>query len=679
MVGNVEKNPCERKGSGLDDLVIYEPLAGEGRSPNRNTAILLVSNSPSPSVASKELTDAGYTVVIAPSLTSAYHYLNKAYVDIVVVDLSGRPQMDADNYRSGTSEVYRFVEGVRSIDDTLGIFLIDKESQRWSFNLPVQELAQLNVESSMGEYGLRPFNFSEIADPKNAFHLKLRERLKARVESTEVLLSEIARSLPELPVGGELPFNLGEAAAKFYKRNPFGGAGLSIDRDSISVGGAVAPISRTRQYPEKTTTIHIKSISPKEAVDFAATYAFLIKKNPGLKTPRPFGYHIKDDRTAFQVLTFIIASTYMDIAHVLSPDSPNYGGNDETAKSDRALWNAMLDLLFKEKLPEWYRMTHDVVMSDDHDYPNARANIPQHQMAQMLLLPSRLADITGQGFTPEEISELRYTIDLLFTAGRGGGKVKRPNDSLLVLPVDPKGANIAFENFISMPDAATIRTRYLDEQHTPDVKRMSKEFASWGHGMLGEVNPVLVGHFQALNDPALLIPEKIKPALLFDSLESMLPGEDSRNFFEDIFVQGIYKAFLKAYVIASHAQVNEFRRAIAKNRDPDSYASTQTQLQNDFRHFIEQMLKHISLAYHGLRENWSGLPLERGVEKMTEHFTYKDEWFSLENGASMPAQRSPAYLRRMHQILSRLRDAEFSKFDFERMKRNSLRGDFLRY
>ncbi len=680
MTNDFEKTSCVRTSSGLEDFIIYGLCTGKERDVNRNTAVLLVSDSSELEAVSTPLIKSGYMVVSVPSLTLAYKYLGKSYVDAVLIDVSGKLPKTGDGYRPGTGEVYTFVKGVRSIDDTLGIFLIDTKSQPWEFNLPVQELTQLNVESSIGQHGLRPFNLSEIKDPENQFYLKLTKRLKERVQSQDVILTEIAKNLLEMPRDGELPFHLGEAAANFYRRNPFGGVGFSIDTDSISIGGAVTPIQRTKQYPEGTRTIHIKSMSPKEAVDFARTHAFLIEKNADFNTPSLFGYHIRDDKTAFAILTFIIGSNYSDIANVLSPDSLNYSGNNATMKTDRALWDSMLDLLLKEKLPEWHKMTHDIVMSDEYDYPNARANISRSQMAQMQLLPSRLADITGKGFTSEELAELHYTIDLLFTAGRGGGKVKKPNDNLLVLPVDPKGSNMAFENFISLPDINAIRSRYLAGGKSPDSKRMSEEFALWGHSMLCEVNPILVGIFQALNDPSLFIPEVRKPQLLFESLERMLPGEDLRLYFDDIFVQGIYKAVLKTYVTASHAQVNEFRKAVAKNRDYGSYASTQIHLQKNFRHFIDQTLKHISLAYTGWREDWRSLPLEQGVERIVEHFSDTERWLRLENGPSKQAQtKSPAYLKRMHQILSKLRGQEFSEFDYPRMMRDALAGTFLKY
>ncbi len=659
---------------GLESLVIEHPHSSE----NRDSLLMLVTGMDKSGVKlQRKLIEMGYIVATLPTFALAIQYLNKAYVDGVVLDayntvptktdVTARP----DSYKPGTGEIYTFLTQLHAIDPELGVSLVTTSGDPNEYHIPIMsDLVMLGVKVTKGtDERFRPFAVEELSEPE--FSSSLMSLLNNRAAHLSGRISEISSSLPKSPSYDRLSLNIGDAVSQVYNR--FSAGGTALVTDAITVGGAFAPISPTKQYPNSARTFHIKRVTEPEARGFAETHGAVTRRFKELgrckpKTPAPLGYHVTADGTAFSVKTFVMGSSYSEVARVINPNSPQHTPDPDGLSA--LIWEEMLQLALGRKIPEWHEVTHPMILEERHK--GAREGLPARQADQLLLVPEHLPEITGRSLDQQQKQDYRAAVAELYR----GFPI---SDSSLVLPMSSKGQNLALETFQSIPTADLLRKRYLTGDQV-NTDKLERDFAFWDFNTFGRVGTAFSDIYSLVNDPRLYILQAERPRLIFTALQKIFPEQELIQLYDELFGQGIHHSMLKAQQTAIQAQVNEYRFAIGRVRDPESYVKERESLQTDFTYFLGEALKHVTLSCTAKSEDWQGRKLSPFdvIELMTEHYTSPDRWLScsLTNGKS----RSFAYLPRLHAPIAKMySEPELSTLDTERLRENALRGNFLTY
>ncbi len=644
----------QEKGQSLEEaLNTYYP------SPdfNREQVILLVApQSEERSRTLSKLLVSGYIVQQLPNMSLAAQHLQKAYIEAVVADVS-KSMPKAEDIRSGNreykpneGEAFRFIQQIKAADPYLPVIPINLE--RVEIHRPaivdLKSMSPDRVELKLTHEGfVRPFQPEDI-DLFN-FAEMLQRAIALRIQQFEGIMRRIGSNLPEN--GSQLPYDIGEDARYIYSKNPKGST--AWDNDAMTLGGVVAPINPNKQYPKTAKTFQIKRVTIEESAEFPLTYDTLknefrqLHPKAPFRTPEQLGNHITGNNEAYALRTFRIASNYSDIMRVLVE------GIRSGADTDGAVENLRREILrvfFEERLPDWYSMSHKLAMDEQHR--PAREKLQLQQIEQMLLLPTKLTDISGKPVDPAVLASLRLDVTALYAKHPGGMR-----DEVYTLAMSSKGHNIALETGRSNPTLELLTDKYLLKSkkdgstttvRTPDHSSISSDFAFWDFNMQSVVSTLFSDMNYLLNDSSVFIPEKEKPEWAFKSLEVIF-REDPRNFYDALFVQGIHHNALRAVQTAIHGQVHNYRAAIGKLRNPASIESERTELDQQFMHYIEQVVKFTSLAHNFWLREAEKLPLEEGVDIITEHFSDKGAWV-LENGRG-----KLLYLKRIFAVYDGLR------------------------
>ncbi len=660
----------------LESLIIEHPSSPE----NRNGLLMLVTDLDEAGIyLQRKLVEMGYIVANLPTFALAMQYFNKAYVDGVIVNahktVPSKTEIinNPDSYHQGTGEIYTFLTQLRSIDPKLGVLLVTTSGDPDEYHIPViNDLIQLGVIVTRGkDERFRPFAADELSGQQ--FSSSLAASLDDRAAHFTERVSKISSSLPKPPFDEPLPLDIGEAIAKVYSRQSMGGNAFVTD--SITVGGAFSPINPVQQYSPSVRAFHIKRVSREEALNFSETYRALIKRFRELgkskpKTPAPLGYHVTADGQAFSVRSFIVGSSYSEISRIINPNSSHNMAQEHDGFSS-SLWNEMLNLALVKKIPEWHEITHPIVLGETQK--RAREIIVTRQASQLLILPEHLPEISGRSLDIQQITEYRSAVSDLY-------KNFPISDSCMVLPMSSKGQNLAIETFQSVPTLELLRKRYSATDGSINSEKLEKDFAFWDYNIFGRVGTVFSDIYSLVNDPRVNIPQTERPKWIITALEQIFSEDQLISLYDELFRQGIHHSMLKAQQTAIHAQVNEYRFVVGRVRDPESYVKERESLQADFRYFLGEALKHVTLYCAAKVDDWQGkkLPPPDIAGLMARHYSFPNNWMTCPptNGKS----RSLAYLKKMHATIAQVyTEPELSRFDTEWLRKNALNGNFLNY
>ena len=161
MVNDLRQEATSPAG-GLESLVIEHPPGPESR---KSLLLLVTGRDEQGFRLQRELVKMGYIVANLPTLALAAQYLNRAYVDGVIVDALNSVLtrkdvgINPDAYRSGTGEIFTFLAQLHSIDPKLGVLLVTTSSDPDEYHAPaINDLIQLGVKVTIGiDKRFRPF------------------------------------------------------------------------------------------------------------------------------------------------------------------------------------------------------------------------------------------------------------------------------------------------------------------------------------------------------------------------------------------------------------------------------------------------------------------------------------------------------------------------------------------
>lgn len=641
---------------------------------SRGAAILVISTRPQTARGiSGLLFKAGYAALPVNTLVGAHERVlgtQRSYLEAIVLDVDGNVPQEY----GPRSEALTFLENVKDAKSPLHVILINSGKSEEQSRLAIDDL----VHKGGVTLDNNPFDVTELLKGTTpGTQTQHSEFLEAVRKSVEQVLGEQQKSLvainthissPTQPAG-ELPLTIGSKIADVYRTHRQGGAAHFLTGAINGVALAV-PIDPTKQYPHDASTFHIKPMSAQEIEKLRGMQEFLIRNDPERNIPLLKGWSIEGDN-AFALQSFLIASNYTDIRNALDPKNPQLAEEDRQLAAQ--LWKAALDLFFTQVYPEWYRDTHGRVMEEDHRA--AREATGQRQIDKIMLFPTNTLRISGKSLPPDvQQGLLAATVGLY-------NKIGKADDTLSVLPMDPKGANIGLLTYQSIPTPQLLFELFTKQTGTGrEVNRqaLAKAFAHWDFKPLGAAYPLFVDLWQTLLDPTLGIPEKDRPVYLARSLEATLPSVDPSSLLIEMWRQGLYKSALKAFVQVAHAQVNEGRLLRMKLLDYDKTVETRESLQRDVNYFLEQTLKFASGLYAAIAEGHAEKPGPFGLERMVEHFNDKARWETL--GSPLTTEKPElADLRTIHDAFTKIIREGLGTFNPALLRNGYREGNLLKY
>jgi hypothetical protein len=642
-----------------DEMRIYSPTKA-----NRQQTLLLVADETDRALrAASTLSEMGYWIFQRnPELPDILRYTEKAYMDAVLIDTASLMERNLiassqESYHVGTGDAFGFLDNLSTIRD-LPVYLVNLHRDGMQpFTLGIYDLVSLGAKTRRNSDGtISPFPLDDLVDAASDFHRQILKELPELTRRKLTRLDQVGLRLPDPNYAGQLGVELGNLVEQTFREDA-GGGNHFFQQDSSSDGG-VTRIDPGRTYPDaknglQLRTFHIKKGSPTDVKGFGATQEFLRRALPDINMNLPRGHH-PGKTDYFGVLTFIIATSGDVVVDSLGPEDP--------------LTKGVMDVLFNYLHPAWYAATHERVMQADHE--RARADLKGKQRDQLFLFDTQMQNMVGSPF-PDGLQER-------FRAGVSRLCNKSISDLEYQLQLDAKARNFGLRT------GKILSTRddlYADYAPTgrPDSQVIARDISIWGQGVFGHLDTHTADVIQSMNDWSLHIPESDKADYLFSSLHKVYGEETLLKIMPEVLRQSAYKSLMKVVVTASHMQKHVARMLYGKIRDQEFFDEQQGKLQQSYTHFMEQSLKHLSLASNAYFEGWldSG---DLGViqSKAHGHFAQRDAWFSIEKGRS-GAQRGGVY-GSLHGVVCQVaKNERFARLDIEAMKQDVLQGNFIRY